>query len=61
MVMFGGTQTTTDNEEDTEMTRQDMREFAEKQVAWYAKMIEADKRHIEWLGREIARSRRDDK
>lgn len=43
------------------MTRQDMREFAEKQVAWYTKMVEADKRHIEWLGREIVRSRKEDK
>ena len=43
------------------MTRQEMREFAQKQVTWYTNMIESDKRHIEWLNREITRCRKVDK
>ena len=47
--------------EDTEMTFAEMKEFAEKQVAWYTKQVDWDSKEIRSLTEQIAKSRKSDK
>lgn len=43
------------------MTYREMKEFAESQVAWYAKQIETDSRWIKDCTKKIAESRKNDR